>query len=329
MHCTVQTFVMGVFSQIIIKRPIEGFHRPGSKVNGVIKYAIDEPTEYKDIVLSFIGKGQCKWTVSSGNGKKSQSTTFIGTEQYFSEKINFIEGQEKTVTLKPGSFGFPFEFSLPFECPSSYKDDTCTIKYEIQLKFVKPSFFSINKTFNEEVIVQSYVIPPRFEGKAVFGLEKNLLKLFSSKDHKINLKTSISNKIFSAGETAELEFAVTNDTDVRLTSLRTELIENIVYTSKSGEQKELTKTVSKLTTETPGVPENAKANMSTAIPIIREYYSIQNSSIIYRKFKLKVTVRLPIPYINDSVEIPIIIGERRAVFTEPAEECLEDTPPSH
>lgn len=320
---------MGVICQILIKRPREGFHRPGSKVSGIIKYVIDEPTEYKKIVLSFIGKGKCQWQVTTGSGKNRRTTTYTGTEEYFTEKINIIESKEKIIALKPGSYECPFEFLLPIECPSTYKDDTCTIKYEIQLKFVKSSFFSINKRFNTEINVQSYVNPTIIEGKTIFGLEKKLLKLFSSKDHKIYLKAAVSNTIFSIGEAAELEFTVTNDTNVKLTSVRTELIEHNIYTANCGTQKGSEEIISKLTKETPSVPENAIANMSTSIPMVHECFSIQNSRIISRMFTLKVTVRLPIPYVNDSVGIPFVIGERRReIVTEPAEEYLED-PPSY
>lgn len=302
---------MGVTCQILIRRPREGVHKAGETVTGIARYATDVAEEYKDIVLSFVGKGICSWTETRHTTKGIESVTYTGTDVYTAQYISIHDrGPEPTFILPVGRYEYRFRFFLPKDIPPSFENDVCSIKYKLALKFEKPNSFNIqHKTYGSEVNVFGYVKAESAEGNIYFGLYKTLFKPFSKKVSEANLKGELSKTLFNPGQSADLHYEVTNDTDVTIPSVKTELICHTTYTANCGRKKQSDTTIKECTVETPSVPDNAIANMSNTIPILPHLYSIQNCRIMVKKYKLKVTVRFPIPFFNASTEIPIVIGE--------------------
>lgn len=306
---------MGVMCRIMIQRPRENVHTAGGAVLGTVQYSIDEPTEYKDIKLCLIGKGECTWSESRQRHGRRGGTNrkyFKGTEVYVATYISILNKHPGlTAIILPGTYEYNFRFMLPDNIPPSFKNSTCTIAYQIKIKFKKQAFFSINKQFTADLTVYGSVEPAGPEGNVSFGLEKTLLRPFSKRTQMINLKADILNTIFSPGQNADISFTVTNITDVKLTSLKTELLCYTTYIANCGRRKETSKTIKESTVETPSVPADAVANLTSVLPIQAHLYSIQNCRIMKKEYKVKVTLRLPVPYINASVEVPIVIGEMR------------------
>lgn len=190
---------MGVACQILIHKKKEGVHKGGQAVTGIVRYAIDKPTEYKAVTLSLLGTGKCSWTECRGNNVYE---TFTGLEFYIIIHKDLLNKKTETATIDIGSYEYPFTFQLPEDLPSSFKNDTCTIAYHIQVKFEKSTFFSINKTFTTEIPVYG-LMEPIVEGPVTFGLDKTLMTL-SAEIPMINLKAQMLKTILTPGENAHL-----------------------------------------------------------------------------------------------------------------------------
>uniref|UniRef100_A0A2A4JPH7 Arrestin C-terminal-like domain-containing protein n=1 Tax=Heliothis virescens TaxID=7102 RepID=A0A2A4JPH7_HELVI len=64
--------------------------------------------------------------------------------------------------------------------------------------------------------------------------------------------------------------------------------------------------------QTPIMPDNSVSNLFCVIlPVDPEEYTVRHSKIISREYKLKVTLQLPVPHRNVSVDVPVFIGDRR------------------
>lgn len=284
----------------------------GRPIFGTVRYALDEPTEYKDIILSLVGKGKCSWTETQRSSQKRTSRTYTGSEIFVENYISFRGNNPGITAVFPvGTYEYQFTFVLPEDIPPSYISTTGTIKYKIGLKFVKLSVFSINKKFTTTINVYGYVKPELFESNTIFGLNKSLLRPFSKRNHLINLKADIASTFFNPGQNANISFIVTNDTDVKINSVKTELMCYTTYTADCGQTRFETTIIKESTVETLSVPADAVANMESVMQVLAHLYSIQNCRIIKREFKVKVTLRLPMPYINAYVEISIVIGKKR------------------
>lgn len=312
---------MGVHCKIIVQNPREGVYRPGDTVNGVLEYAIDEPTEYKDITVSLIGKG--KFHVSKGSGKNKRH--YYGKEEYINITINVLNKRPgETVTLPFGNYTFPFEFRLPGDIPSSYSNNSnyvsgyagqYSITYTIKAQFEKPSLFSFKTSCEKELVIYGYVNPVAPDGPIIAGIEKgitylNPLSLLSDRKEVIHLKSTLEKSYLTPGEAAHLSYEIHNDTDIDVNAITTHLQQRLTLTSNDLSHT-YNRYVKGCTAKTQPISNNTKTYIKVSLPTIPEVYSIQHSKIINVEYFVKVTVDVPFPHINASVEIPIAIGERQ------------------
>lgn len=308
---------MGVTCQILLDKKPEGIHRAGQTVTGSVKYAVDKQTAYKAVTLSLLGTGNCSWRETDSNKK---STTYSGSEEYITIHVDLLQKVQESGLLDTGTvYEYPFEFHLPENLPSSFKNHTCTIAYRIQLKFEKPEFFSINKVFSTEIPVYGYV-EPTVEGPIIFGLEKTLMKLFATQKPVINLKAEITKTCLTPGENAHLAVVLTNDSHI-VPSVKTYLFCHIKYTANCGRTNSSYLRVKDCSSDRAEVPEQGVAKLSQTIPTSPSLYSI-TSKVMTIEYRLKVTVRLPMPHVNAFVEYPLVIGERRGRVSEEGVEAL-------
>lgn len=268
------------------------------------------------MTLSLLGTGKCTWTVKSKNASK----TYRGSEEYVIIHLDLLKTQK---ALEIGAYEYPFEFFLPETLPSSFKDSVCTIAYKIQLEFEKVNFFSFNETFSTDITVQgcSYV-EPTVEGPVVFGLEKTLLKLFSAKKNVINLKTEIAKTFIIPGENVQLTSVVTNDTDVA-PLVRAELFCFTKYTADCGTTKTSNIEIKNTCSDIIEVPAYGKANISQIVPISPSLNSI-TTKVMLKEYRVRVTIRLPLPHVNAFVEMPVLLGKRKGMPLDECSEALEE-----
>ncbi|XP_047991736.1 arrestin domain-containing protein 2-like [Leguminivora glycinivorella] len=303
---------MGVSCRIYIQKPREGIHRAGQPINGILSYAIDEPTEYQTAILSLIGTAKCQWTEHKGK----HSHVYTGKEAFLTMHLNILnKPSDETITLPVGAYEFRFEFILPYDIPSSFEDKHGNITYQVKAKFEKPSFFSLTRRFEKQIIVYGNVNPTTPVESLTYGLQKKLFKLFSSTDHIVDLKVRISKSFLTPGENTTLDLSLTNDSDTDIPYLTTELCSKTTYIAEglfsTDNTKIVDKTLEECTTTTPLVLAYKTANFACVVPTPPHIYSIQNCNIISKEFYIRVTINLPFPHRNATSVIPVVIGEGR------------------
>ena len=93
----------------------------GSTLSGTVVVETGEPKSYKQIQVAISGTGKVEWTVGGGE----DSEIHRAREEYVKESVTLwtsssVEGGEDGM-FSAGRHEFPFTFSLPASCPSSYE----------------------------------------------------------------------------------------------------------------------------------------------------------------------------------------------------------------
>lgn len=93
----------------------------GSNITGTLLVVTDEDKNYRRIEISFVGSGKAEWTEGSGD----ESETYKAKEEYLHETVTVWgdgqQGESLEGILTAGRHEFPFTFSIPESCPSSYE----------------------------------------------------------------------------------------------------------------------------------------------------------------------------------------------------------------
>lgn len=306
---------MCVTCDIIIQNTTEGVFKAGQTVTGFVKYVVDQPTEYKSIVLSLVGKAECEFT-RTGLGPDLQTQTLHenGDESFVNRWINILQNKEgQTITLPKGTYEHPFEFILPMNIPTSYKhkahmlsDYSCKVSYNIQMKFDFPSFFSRKKIIEKEVIVYGNVNAIAPHEPILYGLEKSIP--FRDNSEKVSLKAEILKSFISPGENVSLNIHIDNNTNVQA-SVEAKLICKTSLTSHNDQQKSVEKDITESIRKTTYANNYTRANVTITVPTRPDLYSIQHLKTIIVDYAVRVTILLPMPFVNPHVDIPIVIGE--------------------
>lgn len=300
---------MGVQCHILINRPADGVHKAGETVSGSVRYSIDKPFEYKYIIISLDGEGVCMFT--SLRPSLTISQMCIG-EHNFVREVKYLSPGEKhgkNNILPVGTYEEDFSFKLPMKIPQPYKDKFCKLTYRVAFNFRKSTLFG-HKEFSAPINVSAYVTQEQPEGSTPFELEKTLHRPLSQKTHTINVKGVLSNTLFAPGEDAHLSFKVTNNTDTTIYSIETKLVCYTIYKGDHGRTKEDVTIIQESAVETPGVPADNVANLTSIMHVPEHLFSIQNCDVIKKQYKVRVTMILHMPYTNDYTEIPVVIGHK-------------------
>ncbi|XP_050561983.1 arrestin domain-containing protein 2-like [Spodoptera frugiperda] len=285
---------MAVSCEILIARTEDDVFKPGDLVTGTIKYYIDEPTKFEGISMNFLGNGNCWWTKTEGG-----AINVGNSETYVNQSICFYTG--KSGEELSGTYEYPFQFLLPINIPSSYKDGNCVIAYKIIVTFVRTTR---REQFEAEIPVQGYVTTSVQE-PMLFGLQKKLFPVFT--DSKIALRGELENVAVTPGENVNLTIKINNDSNNEI-FVRTELIKCFTLMSNHGETSANIILVPNTTTGS-NIEKNSEQSIKCAVPTFVNLFSIQNSNIVKGEYKVRVTIEMPFPYKDATVDVPVVIGK--------------------
>lgn len=309
---------MALTCAIYLTNNTNGVYRAGQLVQGAVKYAIDESTEFTSVTLSLRGKGLCWWfTLFPGMG-----TMYTGSQDFVNQSIDLLQARKnETAVIAAGAYEKPFCFKLPDVSPSTFKDSRCFIAYFIELKFVKSNFMSFSKTHHLDIKVQD-CIKPYLAQPMTYETKK---EFFATKEA-ISLSAEIENMFLNAGDDINLNVNIKNQSDVAIITRRVELIEYITYKSNCNHQKQKSKTVNGLEVN---LINNASLKddyqFADKISTTPEMISI-HSSIVTKEYRVKVTLRFPIPDRELCLEIPVVITKK---IDDSEELKLNEQPPSY
>lgn len=120
-----------------------------------------------------------------------------------------------------------------------------------------------------------------------------------------------------------VSFVVNNNSN-DIFAVKTELICISKYTiPKHNSTISKKKVIHSSTIEASNIPDNSVSNMSSIISVAPDIYTVRHSNLINREYKVRVTLKLPLPHVNSSVEIPVFVGESLTVNDGEADELSE------
>ena len=100
-----------------------------------------EPRSYKYVAVTLKGKGKVEWTEEvTRTVREGEETKFVTETVEYDEKEKYEEvsvvvwGDKKAsheTSIGPGSFDFPFQFTIPPHCPPTFETDIGKIKYRL------------------------------------------------------------------------------------------------------------------------------------------------------------------------------------------------------
>ena len=342
---------MGVTSDILIETPKDRKHITGERIKGLVKFNLDKDTVYKKISLSLVEKAYCQWYECETNcrGSRSQQIRqrkkvgkhflFEGHEAKLIKKINLLsKNNDENTTLTAGPYEHEFEILIPENIPPSMKTDIGEIKYFLVLKFKKPKLLGLNKKFKTKIVIYPGIDSSITDNTLSFSIHKTLSRLFSSFKHEINLKAQLDRGYLNPSGERKISFVATNLSSVNF-SVKIELISKTKYKDDFivkkyifDDPKTVTEVIYSCTVGTASVPKNTTSCMFVVIPVAPDICTVRHSKIITREYKLRVTLKLPLPHVSSSVDIPIFVGERlkdEEVEDEVVEEATIEEKPSH
>lgn len=287
---------MDVVCQILITRTEDGVFKSGDLVTGTIKYFIEEPTKYEAISINFHGKGNCWWTKTDSS---APGRNFGNTEDYVNQTICFYTG--KSGEELSGAYEYPFQFLLPVNIPSSYKDGNCVIDYKIIVTFVKTTK---REQFEAEIPVHAYVTSS-IQEPISFGLQKKLFSMFAN--NKIGLKGELENVAVTPGANINMTLKVNNNSNNEI-FIKTELIKCFTFMSNRGDSSTDVVLIPNTTTGY-NIGKNTEQSVTCIVPTFSNLFSIQNTKIIKGEYKVRVTIQMSFPYKDATVEVPVVIGK--------------------
>lgn len=117
---------------------------PGQSVSGSIQIVVMESKFYQYAGVGLKGKGKVHWTemVSRGNYSRRYGmgndtltdTIHYSDEETYVDMIIIVWGNKEApqpTKLEPGTFTFPFQFTIPADCPPMYNTHTGQISYQL------------------------------------------------------------------------------------------------------------------------------------------------------------------------------------------------------
>lgn len=316
---------MGIFCQINLFKPPDGAFQSGEGVSGMIKYALDEQTEFVKITVSLKGMGQLRIIERTNN--KNRRNSYCKKEVYVDTDEIIQEGK---FTIPVGSYETKFSFKLPQDIPPSfeYYDHisryrvNCEIKYYVRIKFEKPGWFTFAKHFRKEITVASAIKPKLLMEPVIYGERKTLIQLFSSKTSTVIMKANITNSVIPIGGKIDLQYEIFNDTNVIVKSVETKLIEVHTFKATGHEEVNAYEDIPDSDSKTASIKCGETLTMPIEINVPSDKVSVDHSEMVSRNYVVRITAELPMPHRNVLLEIPVQIGD-----IVQRDEC--DPPPSY
>ena len=106
-------------------------------ITGSFQITLTEPKWYQYIAVHLEGKGSVHWTESHTTGMgddRRTETTHYSANETFADQSVVVWGNKAAphpVKIDPGTFNFPFQLTIPPQCPPTFKTFTGNIDYKL------------------------------------------------------------------------------------------------------------------------------------------------------------------------------------------------------
>ena len=110
---------------------------PGQVISGSIQMTLTEPKWYQYVAVHLEGKGRVHWTEShttgTGDDQRTETRHYSANETYADLLVVVWgnKGAPQPMQINPGTFNFPFELTIPPQCPPTFNTFTGNIDYKL------------------------------------------------------------------------------------------------------------------------------------------------------------------------------------------------------
>ncbi|CAH0581594.1 unnamed protein product [Chrysodeixis includens] len=300
---------MVLTGSILFDNDGEEVYKAGQSVTGILKYNVEKPTEFASIYISLVGKGKCSWTLMNAN-PNIPPITLMSNKNYVYLTKNLVDDTNNKGPQN-GNYEYPFDFILPSDIPSTYKDKYVNIAYKIVVKFEIRSIVNSVEKIKNEITVCGNVKPCSPEP---FTVEFDKKVFAVTKRKRVEIEATLEKTLVAPGENITLSLMVNNDSSVPLT-IKTELFEHLTYEA-SGRYYRFKNPVKSTTRYSSSIKKKEISKVTCTVPTLPKLYSIQHAELFTLEYRIHITVIFPFPHRNASIDVPVVIGE-----TEDLLEC--------
>ena len=220
----------------LIVVPERTTYSPGETMRGTLYVKLDKEVQGSPSIEVIGEEFTCvhyttHTTTHSGTGK--HRTTHRHTHHHVAHGVRQLctiaVPFSDCVITGPGNFEIPFCLPLPSHLPSSFKlgsQSYCGIRYYASAKFLDCSapsvYFQVNGRGIQYPDDKIFMEPRTISVSSCFCFDRG----------RFTLGGSVNKSLFCAGETALVQVAVSNNTDIELESLHVAITQSVQYSAK-------------------------------------------------------------------------------------------------
>ena len=271
---------------------------------------LTEAKSYKYIQVRLYGHAHVHWTESrttgTGENRRTETISYTANETYV-EQTAVLWNSEQTPHGKigPGSYRFPFQFTIPPHCPSSFHGSVGFIRYHV-LGRIGTGLFKFDRRINVPIQVCQVIDinQPQLLAQVRQSQHKQVGCLCCVSGN-IEFTVTLPRTGFCINvDRVLLSVAVENGTGRNIT-IRAEILKLVTFYAR-GHRRFNQYTVSVVNSGAI-LPHSSDTwnPESLIVPLVEP--SVTTSRIINVQYTLKVSAVIP-HAINSSVMIPILLG---------------------
>ena len=289
--------------QFLITLTEEGAHyAPGSTVSGSVIVEVEEPKKYDQIRVSVSGEGSVSW--SRGTGE--DSVLHSSRETYLSlESILWASSHTEDGSLPRGKHSFPFQFTLPASCPSSFKclSKGGQISYQVEA-VIHTGQLRLDHRLSRELTVIEQVHVDTSQSQPVRKEHREKISYLCCSYGDITITAEVSRSRFMVGQEMDVQVYVENGSGRQVTP-RCELVENVLFYAENASNW----TVIPILQHTGGAvaPHSTSGALSVRFLIPPDTRPALATPNIKSSHAVKVTLEMSFSF-NPVLIIPVIIS---------------------
>ena len=300
-------------------------HFPGSTVQGTVMVSVDDPQDYRSIVVELWGRANVHWTERQRNGGCSRmvrSETFI----YFQTTVWKVENSP-TGELPVGEHYFPFSFQLPQNIPSSFEGAYGRVRYELEARVVHSD--TVNSDTKSRHLVTASLRVRGGASASLYSYPKTAKKSkslwsFCFKSGSVSATVRVPRTGFSPGESIPISLHLSNwsSRQIRMVSA---LKRKDTFIESGGRKKVVSSSVAKAVSHSIRsrgdsfcgagnlmVPAEAQATMRTCSCIRLEYTLVVKLHISWSS---SMEMKIPIVIANNESSRPAVLSSLQPLLS--------------
>ncbi|XP_038222088.1 arrestin domain-containing protein 17-like [Zerene cesonia] len=286
---------MGFDEGSIILNSDNGAYYPGQTIHARLVFKQDKVKNFRGIYAKIKGYCEVRWTSrhtrKNANGREeTYERVHESHEEYINRKLYLVGGESGEHELPPGDHDFPFDFTLPANCPSSFEGSAGHVRYEIKVVVDRAFKFDQEKKVAVRVIAPVDLnANPYCKEPMEFNFEDTYYCCcMGSGSMETLVKLPLSG--YCPGQVIPAEVACSNKGDVEIDTIKLILKKEISYIATTNPDTKHTKSVVAEIKKGP-VPANTTRNWNVemVVPDV-DIYNMDTCRFIDIDYVFKVVV---------------------------------------